>query len=87
MKSKSTPPHNDNERCWWHCICPCCGQREAVLFGEDNERSCKFCGAQWNEFIVLGRFIDMKSNHAIGKSQIHSVYHFATKGDMFKFIG
>lgn len=50
-------------RPYWHYICPCCGKREAVLFGEEYSRACQYCGAKWNEHITLARFIDVKTNH------------------------
>ena len=65
--------YNSCGKVHWHCICPFCGRKEAVLFGTEIERSCRFCKAQWNEVAALTRFIEAKLNMEIQESYITGV--------------
>lgn len=67
--------YDDKGRPYWHCICPFCGEREAVLFGDGLSRTCRVCGARWDEFITMGRFIEPRCSRRMQESPIAGVHH------------
>ena len=66
--------YDDKGRPYWHCICPFCGEREAVLFGDGLSRTCRVCGARWDEFITMGRFIEPRCSRRMQESPIAGVH-------------
>jgi prophage antirepressor-like protein len=71
--------YDDHGNPYWHCICPFCGKKEAVLFKEGLSRTCRFCGVHWDECITNGRFVEAKGCARILESRITGVVHIPWK--------
>lgn len=67
--------YDDKGRPYWHCICPFCGEREAVLFEDGLSRTCRVCGVRWLEWRGLVRLIEPKCGKVILASPITGVHH------------
>lgn len=67
--------YDEEGRPYWCRICPFCGEREAVLFGDGLSRTCRVCGARWLEWRGLVRLIEPKCAKAILESSITGVHH------------
>ena len=71
--------YDDHGMTYWRCICPFCGEREAVLFRDGLLRSCRFCGAQWDEYVTTGRFVESKCDMSMKESPIMGVTYIPWK--------